>query len=115
MKFHQEDREDGVSITFLKGILDFQSVREFGHLFEEFQKRDCRKIILDLAEVEFIDSQSLSLIITHAVHVRKQGGDVRVSSVPPRIMRVFELVGMDEVLEFYPDHDLAVRSFGRNR
>jgi len=108
-----QETRDGVSIVFLRGVLDFQTAREFTLLFENVQKSDCRNIVLDLADVEFIDSQSLSLIITQALHFRKLGGDVRLCRVPPRLMRVFELVRLGDVLEFFDDHELAIQSFAR--
>ncbi|HOT29167.1 MAG TPA: STAS domain-containing protein [Candidatus Ozemobacteraceae bacterium] len=113
MIHHQETR-DGVSVTFLQGVLDLQTSRDFTALFDDFQKKGCRNIVLDLADVSFIDSQSLSLIITQAIQAREEGGNIRFSRVPPRLMRVFELVGLHDVLEFFDDVDSAVQAFSRS-
>lgn len=112
MIHHQETRDD-VSVTFLQGVLDLQTSRDFAALFEDFQNKACRSIVLDLADVSFIDSQTLSLIITQAIQAREEGGNIRLSRVPPRLMRVFELVGLDEVLEFFDDVESAVQAFSR--
>ncbi len=112
MIHHQETR-DGVSVTFLQGVLDLQTSRDFTALFDDFQKKGSWNIVLDLADVSFIDSQSLSLIITQAIQAREEGGNIRLSRVPSRLMRVFELVGLDEVLEFFDDVEPAVQAFAR--
>ncbi len=111
MKWRQEFRS-GVAVAFLEEGLDLQTAREFGLLFEGLASQNCRRIVLDLAGVPFIDSHSLAMIIGQAIHLRKLGGDVKLSRVPQAILRIFELVRMKEILEFYPDLDEAVRSFG---
>ncbi|MBP7633254.1 STAS domain-containing protein [Candidatus Ozemobacteraceae bacterium] len=110
MIHHQETR-DGVFVTYLQGVLDLQTSRDFTALFDDFQKKGCRNIVLDLADVSFIDSQSLSLIITQAIQAREGGGNIRLSRVPERLMRVFELVGLHDVLEFFGDVESAVQAF----
>ena len=110
MKFKQEVR-NGVSIAYLKGELDLQMLRTFNLLFEEFSEQNVLKIVLDFGEVSFIDSQSLTTIITKAIAIRKKGGDIKISRIAPPILRVFELVRMKDIIDFYPDTESAIEAF----
>lgn len=110
MKFRQEIR-NGISITYLTGELDLQMMKAFNLLFEEFSEQNVTRIVLDFAEVSFIDSQSLTTIITKAIAVRKKGGDIKISRISPPILRVFELVRMKDIIDFYSDTESAVKAF----
>jgi len=110
MKFSQETR-NGISITYLRGELDLQTIREFNKLFEDYREHMINRIILDLGEVTFIDSQSLATIINQSTHMRKQGGDIKLTRVPENILRMFELVRMKDVLDFLPDIEQALKAF----
>ncbi|NLI75525.1 MAG: STAS domain-containing protein [Candidatus Riflebacteria bacterium] len=107
----QEQERNGVMVIQLGGALDLLTARDFRLMWERLQERDCHRIVLDLAGVDFIDSQSLAIIISQAIHCRKLGGDVKVAAVQPQILRVFELVRMKDVLDFHDDPELAVQSF----
>ena len=55
-------------------------------------------VVVDLTEVEFVDSVILSVFVT--AHKRFVGGDRTVSFlVPPDLLRVFELTGLVGVLD----------------
>ncbi len=50
---------------------------------------------VDLANVTFIDSTGLSALVVAHRQLDELGGELRLVSVPPKVARVFELVGLD--------------------
>jgi anti-anti-sigma factor len=50
---------------------------------------------IDLANVTFIDSTGLSALVVAHRQLEEAGGELRLVSVPPKVYRVFELVGLD--------------------
>jgi anti-anti-sigma factor len=59
------------------------------------------RIVLDLSELEFIDSTGIAILV--AAHRRLNGDDVRLQLVRSRsaaVRRVFSLTGLDDSIPF---------------
>jgi len=54
-------------------------------------------IIVDLAEVSFLDSTGLSVLIAGLKRCLGSGGDLRVASPQANVRRVFEVTGLADV------------------
>jgi len=66
------------------------------------------RLIVDLSEVDFVDSTGLGVLIGVLKRVRTQGGQLRLAGAQPSVHRVVELVGLDRVFETYPDVAAAI-------
>ncbi len=55
-------------------------------------------LVVDLTEVDFIDSTGLGVLIGGLKRARALGGDLRVSGVEGQIKKVFALTGLGDVL-----------------
>lgn len=66
-----------------------------------------RNVVLDLAAVDFIDSVGLGGVVAVAKRVRGAGGRFRVARPDQRVWSVFELVGLDAVIERFDDLEAA--------
>lgn len=54
-------------------------------------------VVLDLAEVSFIDSTVLSVLLRYHARLERLGGRLVVVSEDRRILRTFEITGLDRV------------------
>ena len=66
-----------------------------------------RDVVLDLAAVDFIDSVGLGGVVAVAKRVLGAGGRFRVARPEQRVWSVFELVGLDAVIERFDDLEAA--------
>ncbi|MGJ7017361.1 STAS domain-containing protein [Streptomyces griseorubens] len=64
--------------------------------------RGARHLVLDMAEVDFVDSTGLSTLIVLLHATREPGGSLRVARVPERLVRMVTMTGIAELL---PLHD----------
>lgn len=64
--------------------------------------------IVDLTGVDFLDSTGLGVLVTGMKHVRDVGGTLDVIACTPRVLRVFELTGLDSVLTLHATLDSAL-------
>ena len=48
------------------------------------------RIVLNLAEVDFLDSSGIGLLVRFVVRTRRDGGDLKLCAVPPRITEVLK-------------------------
>jgi anti-sigma B factor antagonist len=68
-------------------------------------------VILNLADVPFIDSSVVGELVRTLTTLRRKGGTVKLLNLPPRIRNLFSLTRLLEVFEAYDSEDEAVRSF----
>jgi anti-sigma B factor antagonist len=61
-----------------------------------------RNLVLDLSEVDFIDSSGLGAIVGVLKHIGQQG-NLMISGATPAVERMFKMTRMDKVFRLYPD------------
>jgi anti-anti-sigma factor len=90
----------GEELTSLEKALDLGS--------HEF----CR-MVLDLGELDRLDSTGMGLLVRYIVKLRKRGGDLRFAAAAPFITTLFNLTMLSVIVEFYPTEEDAVASFAK--
>ena len=92
------DGPDGVRRVKLAGEFDI-SGRE---LADEVlaNASDAPKIVLDLSELEFIDSMGIHFVVTAHQTARAEGRELTIVRGGPEVNRIFDLVGLGDVLPF---------------
>jgi anti-anti-sigma factor len=58
-----------------------------------------RSILIDLARVTFCDSTGLATLIATHEKATANGAALAIRHVPPKVQRLFEITGTDEVIE----------------
>lgn len=61
------------------------------------QNRSIRNLVLDLQNVEYLDSSCLNMLVELLGFVRRQGGGVAIASAAHRIEVLFKLTRLDKV------------------
>ena len=59
-----------------------------------------RKVVLDLSELDFIDSMGIHFVVTAHQAAQAQGREFAIVRGRPPVDRVFKLVGLGDVLPF---------------
>lgn len=94
----ESEREEGVPVIWLRGELDRLSADELDTAVRELASRGPATLILDVSELEFIDSAGLrSLSRAHNLMLGAQH-ELVVRRPTPAVLRLIELVGLHEVL-----------------
>jgi anti-sigma B factor antagonist len=73
--------------------------------------KDCRKLVLDLGRVRFVDSRGCGAILSFLKAVSANQGDLKLCGVDRHVLTVFELIRLHRICEIVPTRDLAIRSF----
>jgi anti-sigma B factor antagonist len=92
----------------VSGELDIATAPQFEHALGRAQA-DAALVILDLRELEFIDSSGAHVIAGANGRARQAGGRLVVVRGPVQVERLFALVGLDRRLELV-DHPPAAAS-----
>ncbi|MBM3777356.1 MAG: STAS domain-containing protein [Acidimicrobiia bacterium] len=70
-----------------------------------------RKLVLNLAEVPYIDSAGLGEIVRTYTTVGRQGGSLKLANLTKRITDLLSITKLLTVFETYDSEEDAVRSF----
>ena len=103
---------EGVHFLFLKGRLDSSTVKELKNNIHHINKAKGVKLVIDLGEVEFIDSSGLGSLVAGYRLVSSEAGDIKLSSPTPQTQSLFELTRMDKLFDVFDHHLKAAESFG---
>jgi anti-sigma B factor antagonist len=80
---------------------------EFGRLHGESKK----ELILNLLEVDFIDSTGLGAMVVCASNTNKAGGKVKLLSLNKRNIELLVITRLTTMFEIFDDEQDAVNSF----
>ncbi len=70
-----------------------------------------RSVVIDLRDVDWMNSSGLGILIGGLSAIRKSGGDLRLASVTEKIEEVLRITKLDRVFDVYGSTDEAVTSY----
>ncbi len=113
--FEVSKSENGdVSILYIKGYLDAHTAPD---LETEFQKLvDAKKynIIVNFQDLSYISSAGLGVFMGFIEDIRKNGGDIKLTDMKPKIYRVFDLLGFPTLYDILDEEAKALEKFGKS-
>ncbi len=78
-----------------------RAVMDAGHL----------NIVIDLAEVPFISSAGLGILMSVIEEIREGGGDLMMARVQPEVYRIFDMLEFTTLFQFFDTVDEAACAF----
>jgi len=81
----------------LLGELDMSTAPHLRDELVRVSTEGAQLVTVDLADLTFIDSTGLSVLINALKRLRQQGGDMALRSPTPSTRRVLEITGLTEV------------------
>lgn len=85
-------------IVSVSGEADLHTTPDIERELEAVLDLGGKFVAVDLAEVGFVDSTVLSLLLRFQPRFTARGGDLVVVSDDRRVLRTFEITGLDRVL-----------------
>jgi anti-sigma B factor antagonist len=102
--------EADVPVLDVRGEIDVASAPELQDTLAGVIRTTPRILVVNLAEVTFIDSSGLGVLIGAVKAMRASGGDLRLVVTQPHIIRLLELTGLEEVFTVVSRTSDAVRT-----
>jgi anti-sigma B factor antagonist len=103
---------DAVVVAFSKTTsLEGDRSARFKASIRELIDAGHHRIVLDLGEVAFIDSQGLGALISALKTLRGEGGDLKLVNVPEPVDAVLRITKLARVFETHARLDAALGAF----
>lgn len=102
----------GTTVVTLRGELDAHDASRLRTTFSEAMEDApaAPRVVLDLAQVTFLDSTALGCIVGLLRRVGEAEGELRVVMPGAATVRIFEITGLDAVLQTYPTRAAALEA-----
>jgi anti-sigma B factor antagonist len=94
-------------------ILDEANITEIGNTLNTLiAEKPQPKLLLDFANVEYLSSAALGMLISINKRIREKNGQLRLANIQPQIFEVFVITKLNKVFRILPTRDEAAASFG---
>ena len=77
---------------------------------EDVIRRDVKDVVIDLSGVAYIDSTRLGELLAARITIARAGGRLHLAGVPPRVLELLRLSGLDRVFDRFETVELASAS-----
>ena len=104
--FETEGIGEDVALVRPRGRLNMVAAPDLRNAVSAAVQAGRRRVVVDLAGVEFMDSSGLGALIASLKTARQAGGDLRIAGANEQVALVLQLSNVDRILKPYGDaHD----------
>jgi anti-sigma B factor antagonist len=105
--------ETGADILQVRvtGYLDAHTVSTFEKTMEDLLKPDRRRVIMDLADLNYISSAGIGALMVLLQQLRRRQGDMVLLQPSPKVFKILDLLGFTKIFHIAQDRDSAMRVF----
>jgi anti-sigma B factor antagonist len=106
-------REDGgVTIVDFRGRIAFgEGNINLRETIASLVAAGGNKVLLNLKEVDFVDSSGIGEIVRGHMTMRKQGGHLKLACLTKPVGDLLQATSLNKLFEIYPDEESALKSF----
>ena len=120
LKYNVRQTSD-VTILDLNGRLSLGEAVAFGpgsgvvlsETIRELAKKGQKKILLNLAEVTYVDSSGVGQLVGALTTARNQGGDVKLLKPSSQVLHLLKTTKLDGVFDIKEDEAAAIQSLSK--
>ena len=103
---------DGVTIVDLSGrIVLGEATTTLREMLQNLLSQGQKKILLNLAEVSYIDSSGLGALVSGYTTLSGQQGQLKLLNLTKKVQDLLQITKLLTVFEVHSDEATAVRSF----
>ena len=113
MKFSVRE-QDGVTILAPKGkIMGGPDSTELQEKLRDLIKGNTKRVIIDLSDVDWMNSTGLGILISGLTTMRGSGGELKLARVTDKIQSLLVITKLVTVFESHESVDAAIKSFSK--
>ncbi len=110
MHIEVENRGD-VSVVHCGGSLDADSIAAFKKIAYDLVDKGSTRLVVNCANLTFVDSMGLGVLISLLRRARQHNGDVKVAALTDDVKTIFEITRLHRLFEVCADLNTAIKRF----
>ena len=96
------------TVLSVGGEIDVYTAPQLRQRLIELVEEGSQHIVVDMEQVEFLDSTGLGVLVGGLKRVRALDGSLRLVCAQERILKIFRITGLEKVFGIYGSVDEAV-------
>lgn len=101
---------DVTIVTLVAKRLDARNSKDFKLQIASLAK-ESSKVIINMGELESVDSSGLGALLCFSREVSQRGGELKLCRLKKPVRTLFELVRMHKIFEIFNTEEEALRSY----
>jgi len=106
------ETRDNCQLFRLAGLLDAFSEPTFRKVLDKCVEEGPFNIILDLSQIDFIDSSGIGALVQIAKKIQNSGGSLQLIT-NPRVMQTVKMVRLEQFFKLQPSVEAALENVKR--
>ncbi|PIE34231.1 anti-anti-sigma factor [candidate division KSB3 bacterium] len=103
--------EQHITKIIVEGFLDAHTVPEMEKVIQELLQKEQYRLVVDFSDLSYISSAGLGVFMGVIGDVKSNNGDIVLMKMPPKIYKVFDLLGFTEIFSIVDNEDAAISAF----
>ena len=100
---------DHILLVKIQGDIDHHTCEKLRQQVDQaFEETNSRSILFSFAQVSFMDSSGIGVLIGRYKLVQRLGGKIAVSCPSQRVKEIFQLSALDKLFPFYETEEAAL-------
>ena len=101
-------RVKDVNVIALRGEIDVYTAPLLRQKIVDLVDEGALNIVVDMEKVDFLDSTGLGVLVEGLKRVRTRGGDLSIVVTQDKILKIFDITGLNKAFPIYGSRDQAV-------
>ena len=111
----EESLDPQTHLIAVRGEVHVSTAPEFSERLNDAIAKGMTGVVIDMTNVEFIDSTGLSVLLNALRRVTRQQGSLALAVSNPTVLRLFEITRLDSTFDIAPDREGAIAKVRRDQ
>ena len=112
MRLAVDDSGDDKIVRVKEPKLTYPNLAPFFAEVRQLVEGGALKVVIDLAEVGYIDSASIGCLMDVRRLLQDRGGVLKLSGLQPRVETMLSMTGVHKIMDIHREEAAAVEAFG---
>lgn len=109
MRIVSNNLESGELLVRIEGEVDVYTSIDLKKELTKLVESDQKNIIIDLENVNYMDSSGLGVLVALLKELKKIGGELKLISLPVSVKKIFDLTRLTKFFNIYNNLDEATK------
>jgi len=106
------DLRDDLAVIYTEGYINNQGGEEIARVADEAMEQGHKVVLLNLVGTKIVNSIGISILIEIIEKMIEIEGKLAFCNLTPTIEKTFNIMGLTQYAEIYPDEEAAVSGLG---
>lgn len=112
---HSVETVADLAVVKVEGFLDAHTAPELEKVLNELLEKKQYQVVLDLLRLEYISSAGFGVLMGAISSFRENKGDLKLVQLPPRVYKVFDLLGFTKLFQVFDTLAEATAAFEKEK